>query len=240
MNSMPFLFSGSRLGLLALLLPASLLACSSSSSNSSSDDSGTGGSSGGGGSGGGTEGGSTSSGGGGSSGGSGGGTCLTGTVDFALHLSPAATTTYCLGPSGGCSGGAWLTILPADGGTELSQIMGCVPTCSSCQPVACSNLCIATPALGDGGVHTTWDGTYLEHTTCGASLACTNDECAPAGSYVARMCGYPEAADASVGFPCTSSTTPTCIDMPFTWPPATGTVTVEATIGGSAGAGASD
>ena len=190
---------------------------------------------GGGGSGGGASsgGGGTSSGGGTSNGGSGGGTCLTGTVNFALHLSPAATTTYCLGPSGGCTGGQWLSILPADGGTELSQVMGCVPTCSNCQPVACTNLCAATPALGDGGAHTTWDGTYLQHTTCGASIACTNDECAPAGSYVARMCGYAETTDASTSFECMGSTTPTCVDIPFTWPPATGTATLEATIGGA-------
>ncbi len=166
--------------------------------------------------------------------------CLTGTVSFDLHLASGATTTYCLGPSGGCAGNQWLSILPADGGTELSQVMGCVPTCSSCQPVACSNLCIITEALGDAGAHTTWDGTYLEHTTCGASVACTNGRCAPAGDYMARMCGYPETTDASFGANCTGSQTPTCVDVPFTWPPTSGSATVEGTIGGSADAGTSD
>jgi hypothetical protein len=212
-----------HLGLLSLLV-GSLLACGTSSS-SGSGDSGTGGS-------------SSSGGGGGSGSGSGG--CLTGTVDFDLHLSSAATTRYCLGPSGGCAGNLWLSIVPADGGTELSQVMGCVPTCSSCQPVACSNLCVVTTALGDAGAHTTWDGTYLEHTTCGASVACTDDKCAPAGDYVARMCGYPESADASLGADCLGSATPTCVDVPFTWPPTSGTARVEATIGGSSDAGSLD
>lgn len=212
---------------LAALLTGSLLACGTSASSGSSDEGGGGSSSGG-------------SGRGGGGGSSGGGTCLTGTVDFDLHLSAATTTRYCLGPSGGCAGNQWLSILPADGGTELSQVMGCVPTCESCQPVACSNLCVITTALGEAGAHTTWDGTYLEHTTCGGSLDCTNDRCAPPGDYVARMCGYPESTDASIGAECVGAATPTCVDVPFTWPPSSGTATLEATIGGSADGGSSD
>jgi hypothetical protein len=161
-------------------------------------------------------------------------------VSFQLHAAAGDGTTYCLGGPGSCSGGDWLSILSADGGASFSQVMGCMPDCNDCQPVACSKLCIATPALGDAGAHTTWDGTYLEDTTCGASIACTNGKCARAGSYIARMCGFPE-TDASFAAECLGTAMPTCVDVPFVWPPPSGTSTVEATLGGTSGdAGASD
>jgi hypothetical protein len=173
-----------------------------------------------------------------------GGSCLTGTVNFELHLAPGATgTTYCLGGPGSCTDGDWLSILTADGGNGLSQVRGCVPDCSNCQPAACANLCAAPTALGDGGVTRAWNGAYWQHSTCGASsLSCTNDECAPAGNYIAHLCGYPQPTDAGalVG-PCLPSSTPTCVDVPFVWPPPSGAATVSGELGGSiADAGAGD
>jgi hypothetical protein len=230
--------SPTRLLVVALFL---LLGCGTSTVAPSPDSGASGGEDGssGGGSTDGPSGGSSS--GGGAIDGGGPGICLTGTVSFELNLGTGATgSKYCLGPPGSCTGGEWLSILSADGGTSFSQVMGCVPTCSDCQPVACSNLCIITPALGDAGAHTTWDGTYLEHTTCGASVSCTNQKCAPAGDYIARMCGFPENVDASFGAECQGSTTPTCIDVPFVWPPPSGTSVVQGDLGGSADAGTSD
>jgi hypothetical protein len=219
-----------------------LLGCGSGSSGTSPDSGSTGG--GDDGSGGGRTDGASSSGGGGDdgSGGDSGGNapCLTGTVNFELQAAAGSGTGYCLGASSSCNGGTWLSILPADGGAALSQEMGCVPDCLDCQPVACSKLCIATPALGDGGAHESWDGTYLEYTTCGASISCTNDRCAPAGNYIAHMCGYPE-GDASFGEACQGSSIPACVDVPFVWPPANGSSpTLVGTIGARADAGTSD
>jgi hypothetical protein len=173
--------------------------------------------------------------------------CPTGTVNFAMQLAPGASgTTYCLGAPGSCTGADWLSIYPAggsaDGGDDLSMVMGCVPDCASCQPVGCPLLCALPPALGDAGAQMSWNGAYYQHTTCGASLACTNNECAPAGNYVARMCGFPQPADAgSAVLECVGSGTPACVDVPFVWPPPSGTELVQGTIGGSStDAGASD
>jgi hypothetical protein len=211
-----------------------LLGCSSGFAGTSPDAASPGGDDGAGGTT--PEGGTGSSEGGPDSGGP--GTCLTGAVNFELQLAPGAGgTTYCLGPSGSCSGNSWLSILTADGGDALSQDMGCVADCTDCQPVACDNLCAIASPLGDAGAHMTWNGTYLQQTTCGtASLACTNSECAPAGNYIARMCGYSPSADAGSQLPaCVTASTPTCIDVPFVWPPPSGTSTVQAELGSDGG-----
>jgi hypothetical protein len=162
--------------------------------------------------------------------------CPTGSVDFRLQQDPGSTATYCLGPSGSCSGNDWLSILPADGGTELGLVMQCVPNCGDCQPVACSNLCALASPLTDAGAHLSWDGTYLRSGTCGGGTSCTASACAAAGNYVARLCGYaepPDASSSSLGPPaCTlASQTPTCTDIPFVWPPPSGTASFTGTIG---------
>jgi hypothetical protein len=168
-------------------------------------------------------------------------TCLTGTVSFDLRLAAGSTGTYCLGAPGSCTD-AWLSILTADGGETLSLVYGCVPDCSDCQPVACPLICAIPLPLSDAGAHMAWNGTFVEHQTCGASLACTRNACAPAGNYVARMCGYREAPDASSALPeCIGSSTPTCTDVTFVWPPPSGTSSVAGVIAeGNADAGASD
>ena len=169
-------------------------------------------------------------------------TCLAGTVSFVLHLAAGSTTTYCLGAPGSCTSD-WLSILAADGGESLSLVYGCVPDCSNCQPVPCPLLCEIPSPLGPAGAHISWDGRFVEHLMCGASLACARTVCAPAGNYIARMCGYPEAPDASSALQqcLRSSSTPTCTDVPFVWPPPSGTSSVEGLIAdGNADAGASD
>jgi len=169
-------------------------------------------------------------------------TCLAGSVTFTLRAAPGSPTTYCLGAPGSCTA-EWLSILTA-GGESLSRVYGCVPDCSNCSPVAppCPITCAIPSPLGDAGAHISWDGTFVEHLTCGASLACTRNACAPAGNYIARMCGYPETPDASSVLPeCLGSSMPTCADVPFVWPPPSGTSSVEGVIPeGNVEAGASD
>jgi hypothetical protein len=169
--------------------------------------------------------------------------CPTGTVTFELRLAPGAGgTTYCLGPPTSCTDSEWLSIRPASGGDALSQVFGCVPDCNDCQPVVCPNICAIASALGDGGVSRSWNGTYYTHATCGASLDCASNECAPAGNYVATLCGFPEAADASpTRGECNGATPPTCVDVPFAWPPPSGSAVVVGELGGpTADAAASD
>lgn len=168
--------------------------------------------------------------------------CLTGTVNVALHLAPGTTTGYCLGQGGGCGGDDWLSIVTAQG-AALGLIRGCVADCANCQPVACTKVCAVPGVLGDAGATSSWDGTYQQPSTCGSSsLACSATECAPAGQYVAHMCVYAESPDAAFSYGCTNRTptTPTCVDVPFTWPPDGGTTTLVGVVGGSTDAGAGD
>jgi hypothetical protein len=163
--------------------------------------------------------------------------CLTGTVNFSLRAAAGNTTPYCLGAPGSCTE-LWVSILTADGATTLSLVYGCVPDCSSCQPVACPLICAAPSMLGAAGAQKSWDGTFVEHLTCGAAVACTRPACAPAGDYIARMCAY--AAKPGAALACLGASTPTCIDVPFTWPPPSGASSVEGVIpAGSDDGGAS-
>ncbi len=165
--------------------------------------------------------------------GDGGVACRAGSITFALNAAAGGATSYCLGTPGTCSS-EWLVIRAADGGA-LSIDAPCLTTCAQCQPIACSNLCAIPSPLGDGGTTRSWDGTTFPSSTCGGSLSCYDTSCAPAGSYVATMCGYVNTApDASLPG-CTSGQTPTCTDVPFDWPPPSGTATVTGTIGGDGG-----
>ncbi len=155
--------------------------------------------------------------------------CVTGSVSFELQAAPGAS--YCLGAAGTCSG-QWLDIVPANGGASLGIDMPCETQCSECQPVACSNLCAVASPLGDGGAQTIWNGTYFASGTCGAGTSCVSQACAPAGNYIARFCGYAESADAST-FGCAGSSTPTCIEKPFVWPPPAGSPPVQGVLGGA-------
>jgi len=168
--------------------------------------------------------------------------CIKGSVDIVLRAAPGGTSLYCLSAPGSCGTTYWLSIVTADGGQALGMDHNCVADCTSCQPVSvpCGGACAAALLLGDGGTHATWDGTYVQSGECGAKkLTCVNSSCAPAGSYIARMCGYAATPNEAtpVGPWCTSSSsTPTCADVPFFWPPPSGNARVQ----GEIGAGGSD
>ena len=153
--------------------------------------------------------------------------CLTGTVSFSFHAAAASMTSYCLGKPGACTND-WLSILTADGSESLSLVYGCVPDCSHCETLSCPLICEPSTPLGASGVQMSWDGTFVEHLTCGASIACTHPACAPAGNYIARLCAYAELPGA--GSTCPGSSTPTCTDVPFMWPPPGGASSVEGVI----------
>lgn len=156
--------------------------------------------------------------------------CLPGTVSFTLHVAAGSTTTYCMSARGACSD-SWLSILTADGKGSFNLDFGCVPDCSgACQPLTCPTVCVAPQPIGAAGVQRSWDGTYVEHGACGAGIPCAHSLCAPAGSYIAHMCGIPDPPGSSGT--CQSQSTPTCTDVPFVWPPPSGASTIEGTIGG--------
>lgn len=160
--------------------------------------------------------------------------CPAGSIQFVMQVAPGGTS-YCTG-STGCAPG-WLSIRP-QGGTPFLLNGGCTTTCAACEPVACPLICAAPTRIPPSGVTDTWNGTMFDASTCGAGVSCVNQECAPAGTYVARMCGNAERTlEASVGA-CVGDATATCVEVPFTWPPAGGSATVTGVLGAAAGGGA--
>jgi hypothetical protein len=163
--------------------------------------------------------------------------CVTGLLSFQLFVAAGSGTTYCSGMSNSCADDG-LLIAPQGGANVLEQVSTCIATCSACQAIACPTYCASSAVIGDAGsTRLTWDGTYGQPGTCGPSaMACQTPRCAPPGAYVAHMCAYAEAPDAattggtgSQGCTATASV-PTCVDVPFTWPPS-GDAAVRGTIG---------
>jgi hypothetical protein len=86
--------------------------------------------------------------------------------------------------------------------------------------------------LTPDGLTSSWDGTMYVQSTCGPTAnACSDRQCAAAGSYIARMCAYPRVpTDASVVGYCEAGPTPNCVDVPFEYPYAgtvSGTLTIK-------------
>jgi hypothetical protein len=163
-----------------------------------------------------------------------GGACVTGSITFALHAAPGSSNRFCLGGPGSCSS-EWLSIHPMGSSSALTIDAPCEAKCGDCQPVACTALCAAPNPLGPSGAQRMWDGTFFAQSSkCGATNSCYDTSCAPAGHYVATMCGYPnQGGDASIP-PCSPGMTPTCVDVDFDWPPPAGSPDVSGTLGGSA------
>jgi hypothetical protein len=96
----------------------------------------------------------------------------------------------------------------------------CITTCAECAPVACKMSCLAPQPLSASGITQTWDGALYTQSTCGAAVTCVNKSCATAGQYIAKMCAYPRTnTDAATG--CEGGATPTCVEVPFSYPTAT-------------------
>jgi hypothetical protein len=169
--------------------------------------------------------------------------CLTGLVSFQLVVAAGSSTTYCNGMSNSCAYDGLL--IERQGSTSvLEQVSTCMATCSACEAIECAIYCASSAVIGDAGsTRLTWDGTYAQPGTCGPSaLACQTPRCAPPGDYVAHMCAFAEAPDAATtggtgSQGCTATVSvPTCVDVPFTWPPS-GDAAVRGTIGGEADGG---
>jgi hypothetical protein len=147
--------------------------------------------------------------------------CPRGIVTFNVRPSATSGKQYC--GAGGC-GSEWFTIHPVGGGPALPIDGGCVTMCADCEPIACAIECPVATVLSPTGATREWDGTLYPPSTCGPSaLACVGTSCAAPGKYVATMCGRPQPASDAAYPLCTSatttSTTPTCVDVPFDWPP---------------------
>jgi hypothetical protein len=136
-------------------------------------------------------------------------------------LTAPASVPYCIGRPSSCDN-TWLTI-GRDNGLPITTFLGCGTTpCDSCQGIGCTLDCPISSPLPPAGVQSSWDGKiWLDGATCGSGLACSRSVCAPAGHYIAHMCGYELVSGDGGVFGCESgaSATPTCVDVPFDVPP---------------------
>jgi hypothetical protein len=93
-------------------------------------------------------------------------------------------------------------------------------SCSTCTLPPCPAVpCFpfALPAVNDF----IWDGTSTVPSTCGQQVACSQQDAAPAGQYVARMCATPGNVTRDDGGPvttCTATGPTECTDVPFDFP----------------------
>jgi hypothetical protein len=174
---------------------------------------------------------------------------------FRLTVAADSAAVFSAYPGGSwCSGGTgtspetWIRVREADTGEDvplLNALIGessnyCPPAlCSDCGSAGdpssiCSALCMER-TIDANGARYEFDGEYLVADSCSDGRACSNIECAPAGDYIATLCassGTPS-ANASTTF----SSTPTCFDAPFTWPPTHEGQVIEHVLGLDADAG---
>ena len=160
------------------------------------------------------------------SGGNGGASCAP--VSFHMNRGgPPPGTDFCSGPPN-CADGDQFGVL--DGSSNALTIgLSCGMTdCSTCLSTPCPpGSCHFSSPISAAGMDFTWDGTaYARVTGCGnggIAVACYSAHCAPPGHYVARMCAYelpPSSDDGTQVCELHASSTPTCVDVPFDYPPA--------------------
>lgn len=136
-------------------------------------------------------------------------TCPHGTVSFQLDAAPGqplyAQEAYPL-----CANLNWLKIFDTTGVEQTFIFPGNSVDCSSCRPTAWSQICTTTSKSPVDSATAQWTGRRYVSGACGsAGTTCALGACAPAGDYIARMCG-------------SSGTAPdaprTCIEVQFTYP----------------------
>src|SRR5581483_8551371 len=130
-----------------------------------------------------------------------------GTVTFRLKANGGV---YCVGSQ--CSSN-WLTVSTMSG-APVGTAPLCGVRCSTCVAIPCPPLpCFIPQPLPAGGATMTWDGTNWTQSTCGAQLSCAQQQCAPPGHYVARMCASPAVVNGLTSMQCSLDPPPTCVDV---------------------------
>ena len=112
----------------------------------------------------------------------------------------------------GTGSGQWLTI-----GAPF-----CAYGCATCQPTPCPGVPVCTSApwgVPVTTVETSWDGSYVEQSTCGNGAACFSPRFVRRGRYVARLCATPGVVTGDGAAPtCTATGPQECVDVPFDLP----------------------
>jgi hypothetical protein len=125
----------------------------------------------------------------------------------------------------------WFSVAAADGGAlqivpptaDNGPAELWAPSCSACASIGGLAPLQGGPSVGDAGVGGTWNGTdYSMTSTCNqgqnGAVPCGEVLCAPAGSYVVKMCVEP----------LNGTSAEQCVSVPFDFP---GTPDVSGTIG---------
>lgn len=149
--------------------------------------------------------------------------CASGSIHF--RFVSTSNHAYCIGAPSTCTV-EWLSIRRYYGGETLPLDNTCLGSCSSCETVGCPALCAAPAHLAATGQERTWDGAYYPVGTCGdGGTICADRACAERGRYIARMCAYRDLA-ATPGAFCSPTSTASCVEREFDWPPETGTAEI--------------
>jgi hypothetical protein len=120
----------------------------------------------------------------------------------------------CSGPTHffvGKESGNWLPFNPGPCG-------GGVP-CHTCMPLPCAaGACDPGPiSLPVTNVESTWDGSYVDWSTCGSGARCYSPRFVAPGRYVARLCATPGVTDAD-GITCMQTGPEECVETTFDLP----------------------
>jgi hypothetical protein len=155
-----------------------------------------------------------------------------GTATVRLQL--PASRSFC-DQTSGCGGVSHVTF-----GTPAGQWLDVAPRycsvqCSTCvaQPCPAIPVCIGQDAgVEIRTIDATWDGSYVESSTCGNAVACTRPRFVRPGRYVARLCATPGDVSMQGAAPvCTPTGPEECVEAPFDLP---GPGVVETTLPGNA------
>lgn len=99
----------------------------------------------------------------------------------------------------------------------VGSYAGCPPTpCDTCQEQPCPGFSCLEPEgyqLDDEAF--AWDGSFVEQSTCGDNMACTQTRYAPAGRYFAQMCAMPGTV---VDGMCAGEPPVECVSVEFDFP----------------------
>src|SRR5205814_6717289 len=150
-------------------------------------------------------------------GGGGGGPAETSPGTAVLRLTIAGGT-YC-DQSTFCDRSGHLTIRSPAGQVFDPSVGFCGVSCDTCLPSPCPGIACISQGISFTGEELTWDGGYLEGSTCGASAtACTRRRFAPSGHYLVTMCATPgtiSAPDGGSPRVCNKTGDRQCLDVSF-------------------------
>ena len=121
----------------------------------------------------------------------------------------------------GCSAPTHVTFGTAPG-TSLAGYASqyCSVDCATCRPTPCPAIPPCRPSVAVGvavtNVEATWDGSYIDSSTCGSGTTCYAPHYVTPGRYYARLCVTP--GTMMTDTTCTQTGPQECVDTQFDLP----------------------